>query len=112
MVKIPESLSILNSSGASPGATEKVATLVARATCSGASHSSQQLSVTALSHSHSTVETIVVHCNDKTIFVNSSKCNFDALFVKHFVRLLPYCHYIVTHLSNVVIIMFLTRCID
>ena len=33
-------LSILNSSGASPGATEKVAALVARATCSGASHSS------------------------------------------------------------------------
>ena len=28
-------LSILNSSGASPGATEKVAALVARATCSG-----------------------------------------------------------------------------
>ena len=33
-------LSILNSSGASPGATEKVAALGARATCSGASHSS------------------------------------------------------------------------
>ena len=33
-------LSILNSSGASPGATEKVAALVARATCNGASHSS------------------------------------------------------------------------
>ena len=33
-------LSILISSGASPGATEKVAALVARATCSGASHSS------------------------------------------------------------------------
>ena len=33
-------LSILNSSGASPGATEKVAALVGRATCSGASHSS------------------------------------------------------------------------
>ena len=33
-------LSILNSSGASPGATEKVEALVARATCSGASHSS------------------------------------------------------------------------
>ena len=33
-------LSILNSSGASPGATEKVAALVERATCSGASHSS------------------------------------------------------------------------
>ena len=33
-------LSILNSSGASPGATEKLAALVARATCSGASHSS------------------------------------------------------------------------
>ena len=33
-------LSILNISGASPGATEKVAALVARATCSGASHSS------------------------------------------------------------------------
>ena len=33
-------LSILNSSGASPGATEKVAALVARATCSGAGHSS------------------------------------------------------------------------
>ena len=32
-------LSILNSSGAIPGATEKVAALVARATCSGASHS-------------------------------------------------------------------------
>ena len=33
-------LSILNSSGDSPGATEKVAALVAHATCSGASHSS------------------------------------------------------------------------
>ena len=33
-------LSILNSSGPSPGATKKVAALVARATCSGASHSS------------------------------------------------------------------------
>ena len=33
-------LSILNSSGASLSATEKVAALVARATCSGASHSS------------------------------------------------------------------------
>ena len=33
-------LSILNSIGARPGATEKVAALVARATCSGASHSS------------------------------------------------------------------------
>ena len=32
--------SILNSSGACPSATEKVAALVARATCSGASHSS------------------------------------------------------------------------
>ena len=40
MVKILAALSILNSSGASPGATEKVAALVARATCSGASHSS------------------------------------------------------------------------
>ena len=44
MVKIlaalVSALSILNSSGASPGATEKVAALVARATCSGASHSS------------------------------------------------------------------------
>ena len=44
MVKIPAALvaalSILNSSGASPGATERVAALVARATCSGASHSS------------------------------------------------------------------------
>ena len=36
MVKILAALSILNSSGA----TEKVAALVARATCSGASHSS------------------------------------------------------------------------
>ena len=35
-------LSILNSSGVSPGATEKVAALVARATCSGASHSSDR----------------------------------------------------------------------
>ena len=33
-------LSILNSSGVSPGATEKVAALVARASCGGASHSS------------------------------------------------------------------------
>ena len=33
-------LSILNSSCACPGATEKVAALVAGATCSGASHSS------------------------------------------------------------------------
>ena len=44
MVKIQAALvaalSILNTSGATPGATEKVAALVARATCSGASHSS------------------------------------------------------------------------
>ena len=40
VVIILAALSILNSSGASPGATEKVAALVARATCSGASHSS------------------------------------------------------------------------
>ena len=39
MVKILAALSILNSSGASPNATEKVTALVARATCSGASHS-------------------------------------------------------------------------
>ena len=38
VVKILAALSILNSSGASPGATEKVAELVAHATCSGASH--------------------------------------------------------------------------
>ena len=37
MVKILAVLSILNSSGACSGATEKVAALVARATCSGAS---------------------------------------------------------------------------
>ena len=43
MVKILAALSILNSSGASPGATENVAALVARATCSGASHSSGQI---------------------------------------------------------------------
>ena len=40
MVKIQAALSILNSRDTSPGATEKVAALVARATCSGASHSS------------------------------------------------------------------------
>ena len=40
MVKILAALSILNSSCASPGTTEKVAALVVRATCSGASHSS------------------------------------------------------------------------
>ena len=34
------SLSILNSSDARPGATKKIAALVARASCSGASHSS------------------------------------------------------------------------
>ena len=33
-------LSILNSSGASPGTTEKVVVLLACTTCSGASHSS------------------------------------------------------------------------
>ena len=33
-------LLILNSSGASPGATKKVTARVARASCSGASHSS------------------------------------------------------------------------
>ena len=38
-------LSILNSRGANPGATEKVAALVARATCSGASHSSARVPV-------------------------------------------------------------------
>ena len=47
MVKIPAALvaalSIMNSSGAIPGATEKVAALVARATCSGASHSSENI---------------------------------------------------------------------
>ena len=37
-------LSILNSSGDSLGATEKVAALVARATCSGVSHGSATLS--------------------------------------------------------------------
>ena len=44
MVRILEAqvaaLSILNSSGASPGATKKVAALVARASCSGATHCS------------------------------------------------------------------------
>ena len=40
LVALVAALSILNSSGASPGATEKAAALVARATCSGASHSS------------------------------------------------------------------------
>ena len=40
VVKILAALSILNSNGASPGATKKVAALVARATCSCASHSS------------------------------------------------------------------------
>ena len=39
MVKILAALSILNSSCASPGSTKKVVELVARATCSGASHS-------------------------------------------------------------------------
>ena len=33
----------MNSSGASPGATKKVAALVARASCSGASHSSEYM---------------------------------------------------------------------
>ena len=41
MVKIQASLSILNSSGASLGATKKVAALVARASFSCASHSSE-----------------------------------------------------------------------
>ena len=41
-------LSILNSSGATPGATEKVAALVARATCSGAIHSSVNMSNTSI----------------------------------------------------------------
>ena len=41
LVALVAALSILNSSGASPGATEKVAALVARATCNGASHSSE-----------------------------------------------------------------------
>ena len=40
MIKILAALSNLNSSGASPGAAKKVAALVAHATCSGASHSS------------------------------------------------------------------------
>ena len=40
MFKILAALSILNSTGASPCATEKAAALVARSTCSGASHSS------------------------------------------------------------------------
>ena len=40
MVKIPAAQSILNCSGASPDATKKVAVLVTRASCSGASHSS------------------------------------------------------------------------
>ena len=39
MVKILAALSILNISSASPGATKKVAALVARASCGGASHS-------------------------------------------------------------------------
>ena len=44
MVKIlaalEAALSVLNSSGASPDATRKVAALVARSSCSGASHNS------------------------------------------------------------------------
>ena len=40
VVKILAALSILNSSGDSPGATEKVVALVACSTCSGAGHSS------------------------------------------------------------------------
>ena len=40
MVKILVALSILNSSGATPGVTEKVAALVVHANCSGACHSS------------------------------------------------------------------------
>ena len=44
-------LSILNSSGASPGATEKVAALIARTTCSGASHSSAYLHIRLLNFS-------------------------------------------------------------
>ena len=43
VVKILAALSILNSSCASPGAIEKVAALVALATCSGASHSSEYI---------------------------------------------------------------------
>ena len=39
MVKILAALLILDSSGASPGATKKVSALIGRATCSGASHS-------------------------------------------------------------------------
>ena len=49
-------LSILNSSGASPGGTEKVAALVARATCSGASHSS----VHSSQHVYAAVEGCVI----------------------------------------------------
>ena len=49
MVKIVAALSILNSSGASPGYTKKAFALVARASCSGASHSSGCLSLTMLS---------------------------------------------------------------
>ena len=47
MVKIPAALSILNSSGASPGTTKKVAAVIAcascsRASCSVTSHSSDR----------------------------------------------------------------------
>ena len=40
MAKILTALSILNSNGVSPVSTKKVAALVVRASCSGASHSS------------------------------------------------------------------------
>ena len=40
LVALVAALSIFNSSGDSPGTTEKVVALVACATCSGASHSS------------------------------------------------------------------------
>ena len=52
-------LSILNSSGASPGATEIVVTLVARATCSGASHSSGNKPVNC--HQHAVLANVLLY---------------------------------------------------
>ena len=55
-------LSILNSSGASPGATEEVAALVARATCSGASHSSAYMLKISMLSSSNKRSSVVIEC--------------------------------------------------
>ena len=71
---MPAELSILNSSGASPGDTKKIGELEARASCSGASHSSELLQSAPLEDRRTAVETLLARSttNQKTV-----DCKFD-----------------------------------